>query len=185
MYQSRAGGACEGSVIGVDDCVEQRTTEGSFEAFYRAEYAAVVRLAFVLTGRSDLAEELAQDAFLACFRRWGSVVAYDKRGAWVRRVVTNRCVSSGRRHLTELRLLGRLKNERPRFVRLEEDSDELWSMVRRLPKRQQQVIALAFAEDLPVSSIASILEIGEESVRTHIRRGRASIAAMLEGADDE
>lgn len=78
-----------------------------------------------------------------------------------------------------------MRNEKARFVRLEEDSDELWSMVRRLPKRQQQVIALAFAEDLPVSSIASILVIGEESVRTHLRRGRASIAAMLEGAGDE
>ena len=185
VYQSRARGACEGSVIGVDDCVEARETEGSFEAFYRAEYAAVVRLAFVLTGRGDLAEELAQDAFLACFRRWDSVVDYENQGAWIRRVVTNRCVSSGRRHLTELRLLGRLRNERTRFVPLDEDSDELWSMVRRLPKRQQQVIALAFAEDLPVSGIATILEVGEESVRTHLRRGRASIAAMLEGADDE
>lgn len=111
VYQSRAGGACEGSVIGVNDRVEPRETYDSFEAFYRAEYAAVVRLAFVLTGRSDLAEELAQDAFLACFRRWDSVVDYDNQGAWIRRVVTNRCVSSGRRHLTELRLLGREERE--------------------------------------------------------------------------
>jgi RNA polymerase sigma-70 factor (ECF subfamily) len=172
-------------VIGVSDRAETSETARSFEAFYRAEYAAVVRLAFVLTGRGDLAEELAQDAFLACYRRWDSVADYDNQGAWIRRVVTNRCVSSGRRHLTELRLLARLRSERTRVVQLDDASDELWSMVRRLPKRQEQVIALAFAEDLPVSRIAAILEIGEESVRTHLRRGRASIASMLEGVDDE
>lgn len=62
MFQSQSGDACEGRVIGVSDRAETSETAGSFEACYRAEYAAMVRLAFVLTGRSDLAEELAQDA---------------------------------------------------------------------------------------------------------------------------
>jgi RNA polymerase sigma-70 factor (ECF subfamily) len=157
----------------------------SFETFYRDEYVAVVRLAFVLTGHRQVAEELAQDGFLACYRRWDSVSRYDSPAAWIRRVVTNRCVSSGRRHVTELRLFARLRRQRPEVVEVAHTSDELWALVRRLPRRQAQVIALAFVEDLPVPSIAAVLEIGEESVRTHLRRGRASIAAMLEGADDE
>jgi len=37
----------------------------AFDAFYQAEYPSVVRLAAALCGRRDLAEELAQDAFLA------------------------------------------------------------------------------------------------------------------------
>lgn len=159
--------------------------DDSFESLYRNEYAAIVRLAFVLTGRQDLAEELAQDAFLACYRRWDSVAEYDSPAAWIRRVVTNRCVSSGRRHLTELRLLARLRREPRRGAELTSANEEFWRMVRRLPRRQAQVIALAFVEDLPVREIASVLDIGEESVRTHLRRGRASIANMLEGADDD
>jgi RNA polymerase sigma-70 factor (ECF subfamily) len=151
----------------------------SFEAFYRAEYAPVVRLAFALTGRQVLAEELAQDGFLACHQRWDSVSAYENPSAWVRRVVTNRCVSSGRRHLTELRLVARLRRERSTALTIEAGSAELWSIVRNLPKRQAQTLALVFVEDLAVHEVAAILEIGEESVRTHLRRGRTAVAARL------
>lgn len=154
-------------------------SERSFEAFYRTEYAAVVRIAFALTGRREVAEELAQDAFLACHQRWASVSQYENPGAWTRRVVTNRCVSSGRRHLTELRLVARLRRERAPQPALSSDTEHLWAIVRGLPKRQAQTLALAFVEDLSVRDIGETLGIGEESVRTHLRRGRAAVAAKL------
>lgn len=163
--------------------MEERSGEEetqSFDSFYRAEYGAIVRLAYALTGRRDVAEELAQDAFLACHRRWETVSRYDSPGAWMRRVVANRCVSSRRRHATELRLLARLSRERPRTPELSERSEQLWSIVRGLPKRQAQTVALAFVDDLTVAAIADTLGIGEESVRTHLRRGRAAVAAKLQ-----
>src|SRR3954467_14502477 len=63
-----------------------------FDDFYTAEYPSVVRLAFALTGRLAVAEEMAQEAFLAAYRRWNRISRYDEPGAWVRRVVTHRCV---------------------------------------------------------------------------------------------
>lgn len=158
---------------------------GGFEAFYRREYSGVVRLAFTLTGRLDVAEELAQDSFLACHRRWDRISGYDDPAAWVRRVTTNRCISSGRRHVTELRLMVRLRRERAAETTLSEPSERLWNAVRSLPKRQAQVVALAFAEDLDVRTIAATLGIGEESVRTHLRRGRIAVAARLKEEPDD
>lgn len=152
----------------------------AFEAFYQREYAGAVRLAFALTGRRDLAEELAQDSFLACLRHWDRISGYEDATGWVRRVLTNRCISSGRRHLTEVRLLAKLRRERPRSPSLSQPSDRLWDAVRQLPRRQAQVLALAFVEDLDVREIAATLGIGEESVRTHLRRGRAAVATRLE-----
>ena len=160
------------------------TTGGSFDAFYRAEYAAVVRLAYVLTGRRDVAEELAQDAFLAAHRRWDDISHYQNPSAWIRRVAANRCVSLSRRRVTELRLLVRLGQERPDDVPANDDGDHLWALVRRLPRRQAQVVALAFLEDRSVDEIADLLGMGEESVRTHLRRGRAALAAQLDTEND-
>ena len=173
-------------MVAVADEADRRSEPGvlAFEAFYRREYAGAVRLAFTLTGRRDLAEELAQDTFLACLRHWDQVSGYDDPTGWVRRVLTNRCVSSGRRHLTELRLLVKLRRERRPSPSLSEPSDRLWDAVRHLPKRQAQVLALAFVEDLEVRQIAATLGVGEESVRTHLRRGRAAIAARLEEQRD-
>ena len=156
----------------------------SFEAFYRADYAAVVRLAFTLTGRRDLAEEIAQEGFLAAHRNWDKVASFEDPSGWVRRVVSNRSVSSGRRHVTGLRLVARLSRERPVEPDLSEEAGELWAAVRSLPKRQAQVLALTFLEDRPVAEIASILGCGEETVRTHLRRGRGAMAERL-GATDK
>lgn len=156
-------------------------TVATFEVFYRAEYAAVVRLAYVLTGRRDLAEELAQESFLAAHRRWDTVSSYDDQAGWVRRVVTNRCVSLARRRGTEARLLARLGRERSSHPSADARSEELWVLVRALPRRQAQVLALAFLEDRSVRDISRVLGCGEESVRTHLRRGRATLAGRIEG----
>lgn len=158
--------------------------DDSFDAFYRTEYAAVVRLAYVLCGRLDVAEELAQDAFLAAHGRWGTISAYEDSAAWIRRVVTNRCISTSRRRMTELQLLARLGQERAPGPADGVVGEELWSMVRRLPRRQAQVLVLSFLEDRSVRDIAHLLGVGEESVRTHLRRGRASLANQLRSEAD-
>lgn len=154
-------------------------TGRSFAEFYADEYAAVVRLAFVLTGRGDLAEELAQEAFVAAYRRWPEVSRMDEPAGWVRRVATNRCISSGRRHVTELRLVARLRQTRDPVAPDMDVDDELWSVLRSLPPRQAQVLALAFVEDRSVAEIAQILGCGQETVRTHLRRGRLAAARKL------
>lgn len=160
------------------------SSNDDFDVFYRAEYAAVVRLAYALTGRRDLAEELAQDGFLAAHRRWSSLSRYEQPAGWVRRVVTNRCVSTARRHATELRLVARLSRERAADVEGQVVDDDLWALVRRLPRRQAQVLALSFLEDRSVGDVALVLGCGEESVRTHLRRGRRALARQLKTEDD-
>ena len=65
-------------------------------------------LAFVLTGNQWVAEDTAQEAFTAAFRRWRSIVAYDSPGAWVRRVTCNRAASVLRRRVREAKALMRL-----------------------------------------------------------------------------
>lgn len=172
------------TVVAEEDTDVGLHSDGSFAAFYRAEYAAVVRLAYVLTGRRDVAEELAQDGFLAAHRRWGTISAYEEPAAWIRRVVTNRCISSSRQRVTELRLLARLGRERVAGIADRSGDEELWSLVRRLPRRQAQVVALSFLEDHSVRDIADMLGVGEESVRTHLRRGRASLASELRSEAD-
>ena len=67
----------EGSIPGVG---EPRVIVVPFDDFFKDQYDAVVRIAFSLTGRWSVAEELAQDAFLEAHRRWAAVGAFDKPG---------------------------------------------------------------------------------------------------------
>src|SRR5579875_4002493 len=136
------------------DSGEGRAAGGEFADFYRREYASVVRLAFALTGRYELAEEFTQDAFLAAQRRWDHIRGYDKPEAWVRRVTTNRCVSGFRKTSGELRAVARLGRRRAEPVELPEPDSELWAAVRRLPRRQAQTLALMYIEDRSPAQVA-------------------------------
>lgn len=153
-----------------------------FEAFYREQYAPGVRLAWALVGRRDVAEELVQDALLCAHDRWEVLQQYDRPDAWLRRVLLNRCTSWHRRRLAEGRLLVRLRSEVPRTVELTEEDGELWRALRSLPRRQAEVLALVVVEDRSVSEVALVLECGEATVRTHLRRGRLRLAELLGAA---
>ena len=64
----------------VDDLPVVRARE-SFEAFYRRQYRQVLGLAIVLSGNRSVAEELAQEAFLAALRNWHRVGQMENPGS--------------------------------------------------------------------------------------------------------
>jgi RNA polymerase sigma factor (sigma-70 family) len=139
-----------------------------------------VGLAYALSGSRWAAEELAQEAFFAAHRRWDEVGGYEQPGAWVRRVVSNLSTSFVRRRLAEARAmvkLGARSSEKPAL--LDESDAEFWHSVRALPKRQSQVIALHYLEDLSVAEIAETLNLAQGTVKTHLHRGRMQLAGKL------
>ncbi len=157
----------------------------SFADLYASQYEAMLRLAGALVGRWDVAEELVQDAFVALHRRWDRVSRYDSPVDWLRRVVSNRAISTLRRRATEVRLLGQLARERNPAVEPPSAQHPVWQVVVKLPKRQAQVIALRYVDDLSVAQIASVLQCNENTVRTHLRRARLTIADRLDLEDEQ
>lgn len=162
-------------------------TLDSFEEFYRREFAGVLALAYVLSGSRSAAEELTQDAFLAAHQRWDRISDYDDPRAWVRRICANRAVSVVRRRVSEAKALARLGARRVLPDEMPPDDDAFWRAVRRLPRRQAQVVALHYLEDRPLADIAVVLGCAEGTVKAHLHRARRSLADDLccELVDDE
>jgi RNA polymerase sigma-70 factor, ECF subfamily len=152
----------------------------SFASFYQREYHSVVALAYALTGRAAAAEELAQDAFLAAYRSWAKVSAYEAPGAFVRRVVANMSVSFRRRLAAEARAIARLASRPSLWASPLPSADaDFWRSVRSLPRRQAQVLALRYLEDRSDGEIAQVLGCSEATVRVHLHNGRAALAVKL------
>ena len=156
------------------------TTTESFESYYRRDYRKLIGLAYMLAGSNAVAEDLVQDALTEAHRRWGTISGYDDPGAWVRRVLVNKSTSRFRRLRTETKGLLRLSGHAQQHVAPSEPNAEVWEAVRSLPPRQAQAIALQYWEDRSVAEIAEILECSTETVKTHLKRGRASLAKTLE-----
>jgi RNA polymerase sigma-70 factor (ECF subfamily) len=153
-----------------------------FENFYLREFTAVVGLAYVLSGRSLVAEDIAQEAFMAAQRNWDRIGSLESPGGWIRKVVANKASNARRSRLREARALIRagLKWGVPAGVyQLSTDHAEIWSAVRSLPKRQQQVVALYYLEDYSVGEVAAVLGIAEGTVKTHLHQGRNALRAQL------
>ena len=59
-------------------------TPEPFEMFYLREYPKVVGLLYGLLGSRLVAEELAQETFLAAYRDWDRISGLDNPRAWIR-----------------------------------------------------------------------------------------------------
>jgi RNA polymerase sigma-70 factor, ECF subfamily len=150
----------------------------SFEDMYRAEYPCLVGLAYLLTGRRDVAEELVQEAMLRAYRHWSDVSSLDRPGAWVRRVLLNLAASRWRRQRAAAKAHLHLA---PPEERAEPSAETIaiWSAVRRLPRRQAEVVTLYYGADMPVSEVAEVLDCAPGTVRAHLARARRSLAVSL------
>jgi hypothetical protein len=102
----------------------------SFESFFAREYRPVLALAFVLTGDRAAAEDLAQEAFLAAFRLWGSI---STPGSWVRATVSNRAMPWWQRTYAARRAIARLAGSEPAVWEIPEDTKDFWGCVVLLP----------------------------------------------------
>jgi RNA polymerase sigma-70 factor (ECF subfamily) len=153
-----------------------------FDSFYRAELPRLIALARALCGAA-VADDVAQEAMLAAYRRWKQVRELESPAGWVRRTCANLAVSYYRRRLLELRALTRLAS-RPKPV-LDPPDEQFWAAVRKLPARQAQAAALRYVYELDVADIARTLEISQGSVKQHLSRARAQLVRELNLVEDE
>jgi RNA polymerase sigma-70 factor (ECF subfamily) len=149
-----------------------------FEDFFRDEFPRLVPMLHALTGDRGAAEDLAQEALSKAQRDWRRISAYDRPGAWVRRVALNAASNAVRRRGREARALGLVGVAEPR-TELPAGDDVLWRVVRELPEQQRWAVVLHYVEDRPVAEVATILECSEGTAKTHLSRARTTLARRL------
>ncbi len=143
----------------------------SVEEGYRRLRPGMVRLAHLLLGSPEQAEDVVHDAFVACAPRWSSLEAPD---AYLRTAVTNQARSALRRSGRDRAKADRLGRSVALSVGLPE-LDETWALLRALPERQRMAVVLRFYEDLPEAEIARLLGCRPGTVKSLIHRGLARV----------
>ena len=151
----------------------------TFETFYAREFRPLVALAYVLSGSRANAEDLAQEAMAAAYRRWDRVSVMESPTGYVRRATANLAVSAFRRRLTEAKALFRLAGQRTLLPEMQELDEQFWAFVRRLPRRQAQAVALRYVYDCPVLEVAELMGISEGAAKAHLHKARRSLARSL------
>ena len=159
---------------------------GSFDDFFRAEQAGLVRYAALLTGSAAQGEDLVQDVLVRLYLRWTDLTAGGNVLAYARRAVTNEHISWRRRwHTRTIRPAGDDLPDTPVHDRVSAEADEvLLHRLRRLPARQRAAVVLRYYQDLTDAEIADVLGCRAVTVRAYISRGLGALRVDYLGAHD-
>jgi RNA polymerase sigma factor (sigma-70 family) len=146
----------------------------TFEVLFNRERLPMTRLATLLVGSAEVAEEVVQDAFATVDRRWEELV---QPGAYLRTTVVNGCRAVLRRRVVEERYLA--SRREPVQVDAPAALVELRDSLNRLSERQRVAVVLRYFADLPDEEIATILKCRPATVRSLLRRALAALRKDL------
>jgi len=146
-----------------------------FEWVFRSAYASVLRTSYLVLRDRGRAEEVTQDAFVRLYERWRGVFAIEHPEAWVRQVAVRAAIRRAQRE----RFIPLLRDV-PETAAVDHVPDvDLARALATLPPRQRAAVALFYLEDRPVNEVAGLLGVSASTVKQHLFRARARLAAVL------
>ncbi|MEM8620423.1 MAG: sigma-70 family RNA polymerase sigma factor [Actinomycetota bacterium] len=153
------------------DTVGPNTVDERFEELYRHAFAPMVRLATLLCGNEQVANDVVQDAFVKMHVRWSKIRTPE---AYLRRSVVNGCRSHARRE----------HRRRQRAIRAEDTQElggfELFDVLATLTPRQRTAVVLRFYEQRSEAEIASFLGCRPGSVGPMLTRSLRQLRNLLD-----
>ncbi len=148
---------------------------------------AIRTYCFRRTGDVAAADDLTSATFLEAWRRRDVALDADSVLPWLYGVATN-VVRNHRRSLNRFRVaIARMPRERdqPDFapdaherVACEQQMRDVLDIVRRLPRAEQEVLALCAWQGLDATDAAAALGLAPASVRARLSRARRRVATL-------
>ena len=172
---------------GVRPVSAQLDTE--FREFMHARWAAMVRLAYALTGDQGHAEDVAQAAFARAYASWPKVRRTGNPEAYVRRIVVN----ENRNRFRKQRVAERLTDMPPEpgagagpgadATSQYDERSALMAALRRLGPRQRAVVVLRYWLGLTEAEAAAELNCSVGTVKSQASRALATLRQSTELVD--
>jgi RNA polymerase sigma-70 factor (ECF subfamily) len=161
----------------------------AFELLVPAYRRRVFGLAYGILRDRAAAEDLAQEVFV---KLWQALPRYDGRAklsTWIYAITRNSAVSAlrSRRRTVSMAEDGVLAEVEAATAAPDAAPGDagLLRHVEALPDRQRQAVTLYYLDDRPVQEVAEMMGLPVNTVKTHLHRARASLAAALGAAEKE
>lgn len=159
----------------------------AWEALTRQHQEAIFRLAYLLVGDADEAEDVAQEAFIRAYRALAQFDATRPLRPWLLTITANLARN-------RLRSLGRYLNALNRALRAEPEkvinvpeasqqhleAQALWQAVRRLGETDQQVVYLRYFLEMSEAETADALGIAPGTVKSRLHRALGRLRNVVE-----
>jgi RNA polymerase sigma-70 factor (ECF subfamily) len=133
----------------------------------------------ILKCRED-AEDILQETFIDCFRNIDSFRFESTFGAWLKRILVNKCLNQIRKKKIDLMLVENL----PVFISEEEteiacDNRKIFKGIEMLPDGYRIILTLYLLEGYDHSEISQILGISESTSKSQYSRAKEKLRNLL------
>ena len=155
----------------------QRGSASDLEALFSAHWPRAHRAAYLVVHDSALAEDIAQEAFLAAIR---NLDRFDRRrpfGPWLHRIVVNRAIDAARART--LRREAELVDGAAAELDAEPPDRAMLGALAVLPPDQRAVVVLRHLLGYTPGEIAQLLDLPRGTVNSRLRRGLDAIRDAL------
>lgn len=151
-------------------------------ARYRDRYARYARR---MLGNRDDAEEALQDAFVRAYRSLERCADRDRFGAWLFRILVNRCRTSGARRTRHLRTF--VQDEAALMDAAEAHPaeraavrEEIERALAQLVPEQREAFLLKYVEELSYDEMAEVTGAGVSALKMRVKRACERLRELLQ-----
>ena len=167
------------------EVAEDSRRHGGLAELYERHAPAAGRLAYLLTGSHEQAEDLVQEAFVRVVGRFGHLRMPDAFPAYLRTTIVNLHTSGLRRRRLERAYLEREAGRRVQTASPPDvgNRQALWAALQRLPARQRAVVVLRYYEDLSEAETAHAMRCSVAAVKSMTARAMQTLRERV-GSDE-
>lgn len=147
---------------------------------YRVHALGLIRLAVVMLGDRQAAEDVVQEAFCGLYRRWRTLADTDRALSYVRSSVLNGSRTALRRRARRPTGAADLPAESAEAAALTgEEHRQVLEAIRRLPHRQREALVLRYYLEFSEEEIAASMGISRGTVKSTTSRALAALGRIL------
>lgn len=166
-----------------------RCQQGDLEAFQQLVEACgkkARQTAYLISRRKDLAEDIAQEAFIQCYREIKSLKQPEKFQSWFYKILVRVCIRMMRKEKWRSLFSPYVEIEPviQSYVAQEVENRELYNKlyeaVGKLTKPLRTVVILYYFNELSVIEIAAILDCKEGTIKSRLHAARNQLADSLQ-----
>ena len=162
----------------IEECIK-----GNSKAQFRLynQYSkAMYNLAYRILNNREDAEDILQEAFVECFRNIGSFRFESTFGAWLKKILVNKCIN----HIKKKKIDMTLFENPPADLYEEEtemdyDTRKIFKGIEKLPDGYRIILTLYLLEGYDHSEISQIMGISESTSKSQYSRAKDKLRNIL------
>ena|SRR6218665_963938 len=169
----------------IDDCI-RRDRRAEYE-LYKVTYSYLMSICIRYTRNSEKAGEVLNMGFLRILTNLEKYRPEVPFKSWIRRVMINTLINEYKKEKKHYDAVLYVEEfyDKENFSDVNDaiakiDSEQIYSLIAKLPPASQQVFNLYFVDGFKHKEIAEMLEITEGTSKWHLNAAREKLKKMLE-----